>query len=49
MVDENDYIDHYNPFKHYNHIGNYVQTGADTLVQINPVKPTALEPPPKDW
>jgi hypothetical protein len=32
MVDENDLIDHYNPYKHLNHIGNYVQTGAETLV-----------------
>ena len=48
MVDQNDYIDHYNPYKHLNHIGNYAQI-PDTLVQINPYQPTGLEPPPKDW
>jgi len=48
MVDKNDLIDHYNPYKHLNHIGNYAQK-PDSLVQINPVHPTGLEPPPKDW
>ena len=47
MVDQNDYIDHYNPFKHLNHIGNYAQKNQ-TLAQINPVAPTGLEPAPKD-
>jgi len=34
--------------KYMNHIGNYAQT-SDSLVQINPVHPTGLEPPPMDW
>jgi len=48
QVDASDLYHYYNPLKHLNHIGNYAQM-PNTLVQINPVKPTGLEPPPKDW
>ena len=47
--DSNDWKPHYNPNKGSNSLGNYSQKPKkSSLLQINPVHPTGLEPAPKD-
>ena len=54
----NDITTTYNPNKYDHTLGEYVQlasdkknesNNSDSLAQVDPVHPTGLEPPPKDW
>lgn len=51
--DPNDLRNVHNPGKYEHTLGEYVQLpnpdSQKKLAQINPVHPTGLEPPPKDW
>ena len=46
--DTNDWKKSYNPNKYENHMGNYAQKHTSSLLQIDPVHPTGLEPEPRD-
>lgn len=50
-VDANDLRNIHNPGKYDHTLGEYAQvkTGTSSLVQIDPVHPTGLEPPPPDY
>jgi hypothetical protein len=45
----NDFMNFHNPDKYDHSYGEYAQVGEQNMAQINPVHPTGLEPPPKDW
>lgn len=55
----NDIINLYNPHKYQHTLGEYAQVASQTsnenkdtkqsMAQVDPVHPTGLEPPPKDW